>query len=301
MDLLKRFLDYWNYEPSVHVNYYPQKISNYNLIKETLNNSVAMACINYIVNNIHNCQLDHNFNDYFSNNIYDLLENILMEWMFFGNCFLRKNDGYLEILKSNYIKIQNNNIYYKNQWIKDYIHLKTFNIFDDNKGISPLDAVETHIIQYNTINKYLNSVAGRGGVTSGLITCKNNLSNSQKDKLQSEIKDFYKNITSQGTIMVLEGDFNWHSIAVSPQDLDIKKMNNYNASSIARGLGVHPVLIGLDKKSFGGLQHYEIRKQFIEDTLKPLYNKIINQLIITIKNQWNYNILMDVSYPIENN
>jgi HK97 family phage portal protein len=295
MEIFKKFLDFWTQEPSVHINYYPQKISNYNLIKETLNNSIAMSCINYIVNNIHNFSLDHNLNEYFSNEIYDLMEKILMEWMFFGNCFIKNDDGTLEVLKSDGIKIQGKKIFYYNQWVKDVIHLKNFNIMDDLKGISPLDAIETHIIQYNTINKYLNNVAGRGGVTSGLITCKTPLSNNQKDKLQQEIKDFYKNISSQGTIMVLEGDFNWNSIAISPHDLDIKKMNNYNASAIARGLGIHPILIGLDKKSFGGLQHYEIRKQFIEDTLTPLYGKIINQLVIKIKNQWAFNLKIKIA------
>lgn len=274
--------------------YSSQPIHNQNLLAATLNNSIAMASINYLINQVHSYQWSHNFNNYFTNDFGHLMEEILTQWMFHGNCFITLENQQLKVLKTVDVHIHKK-FFYKNQPLKDFIHLKNYNIYDDVKGIGPLDAVATHIIQYNTVNNYLNGIAGRGGITSGLIICKTPMDNDQRYQLQNDIKDFYKNVNSQGTIMVLEGDFSWQSIAIAPNDLDIKKLNHYNGSAIARGLGVHPVLIGLDKRSYGGLQYNSIHDQFIENTLKPLYNKIINQLTQAIKIQWDKDVVIQLN------
>jgi hypothetical protein len=274
----KAWKNFWNSHHQSMDLYYPQSIQKPNIIEETLQNSIAMTCINYLIQNLHGLQWRHNFNNFFTNNFKILLEEILMEWIFHGNCFLLLKDNKFQVLKTVNVQYQGKKFFYKGQLLQDYIHLKNHNIYDNPRGISPLDAIATHIIQYNTINKYLSGIAGRGGITSGIIIAKNPLNNDQRLDLQNNIREFYRNVNSQGTIMVLEGDFDWKSIAIDPSDLDIKKMNNYNGSAIARGLGIHPVLIGLDKRSYGGLQYNAIHQQFVENTLKPFYRKIIDQL-----------------------
>ena len=295
--IVKMWKNLWNNNTGYpnSIIYYPQSIHNPNIIQETLKNSIAMTCINYFIQNLHNIQFTHNFNNFFTNNLIHVLEEILLEWMFHGNCFIIYNNNQLEVLKTINIKYQGKKFFYKGELLKDYIHLKNYNIYDNPRGISPLDAIGTHIIQYNTINNYLNSIAGRGGITSGLIVSKNPLDNHQRIDLHNNIKEFYKNVNSQGTIMVLEGDFDWKSISISPSDLNIKKMNNYNGSAIARGLGVHPVLIGLDKRSYGGLQYNAIHHQFVQDTLQPLYQKIIHQLVEEIQQKSNKSLQITIT------
>jgi HK97 family phage portal protein len=297
MEWLKKALNYWKWQHQDDCFIYNHKIIiKENIIKETMKNSVAISCINYLSRCIHSFEITHDFHKYFNNNIYNFLEEILLEWLFHGNCFIELENNCWKVLKTTEITYYNKKFYYKHRLLKNFIHLKNYHPWDHEYGISPLDSVINHIIQYNNINNYLNNVAHRGGITSGIIISKQPLTNESRQKLQDGISDFYKNGNSQGTIMVLEGDFSWTSIAVSPHDLDIKKLNNYNGSAIARGLGIHPVLIGLDKRSYGGFQYSEIRKQFTQDTLKPLYNKIIEQLLININKIYGYNITININY-----
>lgn len=302
LNFLKKSIGKWYWNPNQdHCFIYNNKlITKQNVVEETMKNSVAVSCINYLSRYIHSCEIDHNFNNYFNNNIYNLLEELILEWLIHGNCFLEIDDGHLKILKTTAITYYNKKFYYNNRLLKNFIHLKNYNPWDNEFGISPLNANMNHIIQYNTINTYLNDIACRGGVTSGIITAKHTMTNEARQKLHEGITDFYKNGSNHGTIMVLEGDFSWTPIAISPHDLNIKKLNNYNGSAIARGLGIHPVLIGLDKRSYGGFQYSEIRKQFTNDTLKPLYNKIIEQLIDGIKIYHKNDIKININWDIIN-
>jgi HK97 family phage portal protein len=273
-----------------------------NIIEECYKNPVAVGCINYLTSNLRRFQIQSNFSMYFPQiNIYNLLESMLNEWLLYGNCFLEikpigRNKYHLFTLLTRNVNVNHHrekitSIKYleeegqENKDLRTIIHLKNHNPFCKAYGLSPINVVSNHILQYNYINNYLLDIASRGGLMSGIIFAKQPLQNKDRQALQEQIRRFYDKVHNTGTIMVLEGDLHWEKITLSPQDLELRKSINQNACAIARGLGVPPLLIGLDKRgiSHSGLQHNEVRKQFILDTLSPLYQKIIDLLIQEVK------------------
>ena len=175
-----------------------------NILQECYKNPVAVGCINYLSSNLRRFQIQSNFKDFFlGTDIYILLENILNEWLLYGNCFLelqprrmRKYD--LSVLLTRKVHITHENekittLKYKDNHhtlekeLEKIIHLKNHNPFCEVYGISPINVVSNHILQYNLINNYLLDIASRGGLMSGIIFAKYPLENRERQQLQEQI------------------------------------------------------------------------------------------------------------------
>ena len=87
----------------------------------------------------------------------------------------------------------------------------------------------------------------------------------------------HQGIHNAGQIMILEGDFEWKEMGLSPKDMDFSGGKNMAAREIAQIFGVPPMLVGVPGDATFS-NYKEARSHLWEDTVLPLLNRLINQL-----------------------
>lgn len=171
-------------------------------------------------------------------------------------------DFYTYIVDSSQFKIEK----------EDLLHLKFFNPLNDWYGLSPLQVASRAIDQHNAMSNHNLSILQNGGRPSGCLMIKTgseNLTEEQREQLRSDIRDTYAGTLNAGKIMVLEGDFEWKEMGLSPKDLDFSAGKDLTTREIAQAFGVPPILVGLRGDS--GFSNYrEARLHLWEDTILPL-------------------------------
>lgn len=198
----------------------------------------------------------------------------------------------LQILKPENVSINT----FSNGYIKEYIynfnkkplkiapeeliHLKSFNPFDDIFGLSPLAAAIKSIDQHNAISNHNISILQNGGRPSGCLMVKNYkmpLSREQRDYLQNQLESAYSGTKNSGKIMLLEGDFEWKEMGLSPKDMDFVAAKKLSAREIAQAFSVPPVLVGIEEDATFS-NYKEARFHFWEDTVLPLVDYIFGEI-----------------------
>lgn len=154
----------------------------------------------------------------------------------------------------------------------DILHLRFFNPLNDWYGFSPLQAASKSIDQFNEMSNHNLALLQNGGRPSGCL-CVNggmeNLTDEQRDQLRSDIKNAYVGSTNAGKVMILEGNFEWKEMGLSPKDLDFNAGKNMSAREIAQAYGVPAMLVGLQGDS-SYANYKEARMHLWEDTILPL-------------------------------
>lgn len=171
-------------------------------------------------------------------------------------------DHYVYCVDSSQYRIERQNL----------LHIKFFNPLNDWYGLSPLQVASRAIDQHNAMSNHNLSILQNGGRPSGCLLMKSslmNLTNQQREQLRDDIRKAYGGAFNAGKIMVLEGDFEWHEMGLSPKDLDFSGGKDLTTREIAQAFGVPPVLVGLRGDS--GFSNYrEARMHLWEDTILPL-------------------------------
>lgn len=162
----------------------------------------------------------------------------------------------------------------------EIIHLKFFNPFDELQGMSPLSAAIKSIDQHNAISNHNISILQNGGRPSGCLMVKNYtspLSKEQREYLQNELRESYQGTKNSGKILLLEGDFEWKEMGLSPKDMDFNTGKKLAAREIAEAFSVPPVLVGIEEDATFS-NYKEARFHFWEDTVIPLAEYFFNEL-----------------------
>ena len=80
--------------------------------------------------------------------------------------------------------------------------------------------------------------------------------------------------------MLLEGDFDWKEMGLTPKDMDFLELKNMSARDIALCFGVPSQLVGVpDAQTYANVQ--EARLALYEDTIVPLMMRMQSDL-----NEW---------------
>lgn len=168
----------------------------------------------------------------------------------------------------------------------DVLQLKTFNPTDIWWGLSPLQIGISAIDASNASNMWNISLMKNMCTPSGILSVKSSDSNPtgalttlQKDDLKEEIERRYSGLRNAGRPMLLEGNLQWQSIALSPKDMDYLKGKEVNAADIALIYGVPLEMVGLGQKTFAN--YAEARAAFYTNTVLPLMDFIKTEL-----NRW---------------
>jgi HK97 family phage portal protein len=178
----------------------------------------------------------------------------------------------------------------------DIFHIKLFNPLNDWYGQSPVSVAVNAIRQHNAIASQNISFLENGGRPSGALIYKSGLDTNQKVALRNDIKEAYEGGRNAGKILLLEGDFDWKEMGLSPKDLDFISGKELSAKEIALAFGVPSILIGATSDATFS-NYKEARYNFWEETVIPLLNTLSGDITNWFKYLFNtheYTITYDI-------
>jgi HK97 family phage portal protein len=165
------------------------------------------------------------------------------------------------------------------------LHLKFFHPLNDWYGMSPLEAAAASIDQHNTVAAHNLALLQNGGRPSGAFILKpsstmSGLTDTQRETLRQDLKRLYEGSSNAGRILMMEGDFSWHEMGLSPKDLDFIEGKHLSAREIAQAFGVPAMLVGIPGDATFS-NYREARFHLWEDTILPLVEFLMAEL-----NRW---------------
>ena len=156
------------------------------------------------------------------------------------------------------------------------LHIKLFNPLDDWYGMSPIEAAMGSINQHNSIAQQNTSFLQNGGRPSGALMYKSSIDPQKRSELKDNLRNLYEGGRNAGKILLLEGNFEWKEMGLSPKDLDFISGKELAAKEIALAFGVPNILVGsMSSATFANYK--EARYNFWEETLIPLLNIVAGE------------------------
>ena len=160
-------------------------------------------------------------------------------------------------------------------------HIKMYNPLDDFYGMSPIKAASVDIDNHNAVNKHNVALLDNGARPSGAIVFKPQndrgmamqLTDGQRQQLQDDLRMKFQGPKNAGRPLLLEGDFDWREMGLSPKDMDFLQQKHMAAKDIALCFGVPSQLIGIpDSQTYANVQ--EARLALYEETIIPLARRV---------------------------
>jgi HK97 family phage portal protein len=167
-------------------------------------------------------------------------------------------------------------------------HVKLFNPLDDFYGLSPMSAAAIEVDQHNMAGKHNINLLSNGARPSGAVIFKPqddggfsvNLNESQRQQLITDLNNRFSGTANAGRPLLLEGDFDWKEMGLSPKDMDFLNLKHMAATDIALCFGVPSQLVGVpDAQTYANVA--EARLALYEETIIPHLRKIESDL-----NEW---------------
>lgn len=167
-------------------------------------------------------------------------------------------------------------------------HVKLWHPLDDYYGLSPLSAAAVEVDQFNMASKHNVNLLQNGARPSGAVVFKPqddagfavNLTESQRQQLLTDLNNRFSGAGNAGRPMLLEGDFDWKEMGLSPKDMDFATLKHMSATDIALCFGVPSQLVGVpDSQTYSNVA--EARLALYEETIIPHLRKIASDL-----NEW---------------
>ena len=179
----------------------------------------------------------------------------------------------------------------------DLKQIKLWNPLDDYHGLSPLAAAAVEVDQHNLASTHNISLLSNGARPSGAIIFKPkddagftaNLSDSQRQQLLTDLNQRFSGTSNAGSHMLLEGDFDWKEMGLSPKDMDFLNLKHMSSTDIALCFGVPSQLVGVpDAQTYANVA--EARLALYEETIIPYLRKIESDINEWLVPQFNENI-----------
>jgi HK97 family phage portal protein len=167
-------------------------------------------------------------------------------------------------------------------------HIKLWNPLDDYYGLSPMSAAAIEVDQHNMAGKHNINLLSNGARPSGAVIFKPqddggvsvNLTESQRQQLLTDLNNRFSGTSNAGRPLLLEGDFDWKEMGLSPKDMDFLNLKHMSATDIAMCFGVPSQLVGVpDAQTYANVA--EARLALYEETIIPHLRKIESDL-----NEW---------------
>jgi HK97 family phage portal protein len=178
----------------------------------------------------------------------------------------------------------------------DVLHIKLFNPLDDWYGMSPIEVAKSSIAQHNAIAQQNTAYLHNGGRPSGALMYRSHLDQKKRNDLRVDLKNLYEGGRNAGKILILEGDFEWKEMGLSPKDLDFVAGKDLAAKEVATAFGVPPILIGsMSTATFSNYK--EARYNFWEETIIPILNIFAGEIANWFK--WMFNTEYLIWYDID--
>lgn len=166
--------------------------------------------------------------------------------------------------------------------------IKLWHPLDDYYGCSPLTAAAMEVDQHNSATKHNINLLENGARPSGAIIFKPQddsgyqiqLSDSQRQQLLTDLNSRFSGSANAGRPMLLEGDFDWKEMGLSPKDMDFLNLKHMASTDIAMCFGVPSQLVGVpDAQTYSNVA--EARLALYEETIIPYLRKVESDI-----NEW---------------
>ena len=125
----------------------------------------------------------------------------------------------------------------------DVLHIRYRTRTTDPRGQGPLDAGRTRLVAAEVLGRYATNLIAGGGVPPSVLEHPDELSSEQAAELQSQWVT--ARMSALGLPAVLSGGVKWSPTAISPNELGLVELAQFNEARIAVLLGVPPFLVGL--------------------------------------------------------
>ena len=167
-------------------------------------------------------------------------------------------------------------------------HFKLFHPKSDYLGLSPLVAAASNIDSHNLTNRHNVSLLQNGARPSGAVVFKPKdetgstvqLSDTQRAQILADMESRFSGTGNAGRPMLLEGDFAFQQMGMSPKDMDFSVLKKMSAIDIALCFGVPAQLVGIpDAQTYNNMP--EARLALYEETIIPILRRIQSDL-----NEW---------------
>ncbi len=165
-------------------------------------------------------------------------------------------------------------------------NLLTWNYFSPLSrytGQSPLSAAAYAADQHNLSSEHNASLLDNSASPSGALKVEmkegtGELTPGQFSQLKQELRDNYQGSRNAGMPMLLEGNYSWIPMAMTPKDLDWLNGKDSAATDICIAYKIPPVLIGIRgaAQTFSNMEN--ARTQVWEDNIIPKTTDLCDEL-----------------------
>ncbi len=180
------------------------------------------------------------------------------------------------------------------------LHLKLFNPLSDWYGMSPIEAAACSIDQHNSVAGHNLSILQNGGRPSGALMMDSGghgfISDDQLAEIRESLRETVEGENNAGRVLVMEGNFKWQEMGLSPKDLDFIEGKHLSAREIAQAFSVPPMLVGVTGDATFA-NYKEARFHLWEDTILPLLDYVTDELNAWLVSQFGENFRL--AYDVE--
>ena len=124
----------------------------------------------------------------------------------------------------------------------ELLHIRYQGSIDDARGHGPLEAVNARIVAAEVLARYARNMVA-SGIPPSVLTHEDELDDTQAAKYKQQW--MAARMSSIGEPAVLGGGLKWQPTEMSPKDMALLELSQWNESRIALALGVPPFLMGL--------------------------------------------------------
>lgn len=160
--------------------------------------------------------------------------------------------------------------------VRPILHLTLFHPLDDYYGLSPMEAAAVALDIHNAAGSWNKALLDNAARPSGALVfagpAGTALSDTQFDRLRSELEANYQGSANAGRPLLLDGGLDWKPLSLSPKDMDFVEAKNGAAREIALAFGVPPLLLGLPGDNTHA-NYAEANRAFYRQSVIPLVKR----------------------------
>lgn len=125
----------------------------------------------------------------------------------------------------------------------DILHIRYKSRTDDARGHGPLEVARARLVAARMLTRYATNLAASGAIPPSILTHPETLTTKQAEALHEQW--LIARTSSMGLPAVLSGGVTWESVQISPKDMALVELSQFNEARIAVLSGTPPSLVGL--------------------------------------------------------
>jgi HK97 family phage portal protein len=153
--------------------------------------------------------------------------------------------------------------------VNEIIQFKTFNPYDDVRGLAPYEAAKLSSDQNYQASVYNKAFFENGATVGGFISVPDELTDEAYNRLVKQFEDRHKGASKAHKIAVVEGGGKYTAAKLSHKEMDFNEGKKLTKDEILAVYSVNEVVLGdyVNTKSFEGIK--AAHKAFWEECLMP--------------------------------